>query len=50
MDQFKGDYDKAMEALNRIKTENQKRKNAEAAGESTIKVFLFFINFSLILC
>ena len=44
MDQFKGDYDKAMEALGRIKTENQKRKNAEAAGESTVKVKFKLIN------
>ncbi len=38
LDQFKGDYDKAMESLKRVQNENQKRKTAEAAGQSTAKV------------
>ena len=38
LDQFKSDYEKAMDLMNRIKTENQKRKTAEASGQSTAKV------------
>ncbi len=37
LDQFKGDYEKAVETKNRIQGEFQKRKNAEAANQSTAK-------------
>ena len=44
IDQFNADYVKATETLKRIQGENQKRKNAEASGQSTARVRKGFLN------
>lgn len=38
LDQFKADYEKAIDLRKTIEAENQKRKNAESSGKSTAKV------------
>jgi len=42
VDQFKTDYDKARDLFKILQTQQKNRKNAEAAGKSTVEVRLSY--------